>query len=40
MLGKILIFGEQLLALKEDGTGMFIWDLASRRMLTGYSYGK
>ena len=29
-LSKILIFGEQLLALKEDGTGLIIWNLVSR----------
>lgn len=28
-LGKILIFGEQILALKQDGTGMFIWNIKS-----------
>ena len=29
VLGQILIFGGQLVALKEDGTGMFIWDMES-----------
>lgn len=25
-----MIFGEQLLGLREDGTGLYIWNLASR----------
>jgi U3 small nucleolar RNA-associated protein 21 len=32
-LAKILIFGDQLLALKEDGTGLFVWDVTSRELL-------
>lgn len=28
-LGQILIFGDQILALKHDGTGMFVWNIAS-----------
>jgi U3 small nucleolar RNA-associated protein 21 len=28
-LGKLLLFGEQIIALKLDGTGMFIWNTAS-----------
>lgn len=27
VLGQILIFGGQLVALKEDGTRMYIWDV-------------
>ncbi len=26
-LGQIMIFGEQLLALKEDGTGLIVWSI-------------
>jgi hypothetical protein len=26
-IGKIMIFGDQLLGLKEDGSGSMIWDL-------------
>ncbi|KAK4689525.1 hypothetical protein P7C73_g546, partial [Tremellales sp. Uapishka_1] len=33
LLGKILVFGEQLLALKEDGTGLLVWDISSRELL-------
>lgn len=28
-----MIFGEQMIALKEDGKGMYIWGLASRSKL-------
>ncbi|WRT67784.1 uncharacterized protein IL334_004758 [Kwoniella shivajii] len=31
-LGKMLIFGDELLILKEDGTGMFIYDLPTRQL--------
>ena len=31
-LGKIMIFGEQLIALKNDGTGMFVWNIASAEL--------
>lgn len=31
-LGKIIIFGEQLLALKQDGTGMFIWNMKTSEL--------
>lgn len=30
-LSKILLFGDQLLALKEDGTGLLIWNIESKR---------
>jgi hypothetical protein len=26
-LSQIMIFGEQLLALKEDGTGLIVWSI-------------
>lgn len=28
-LGNLLIFGEQIVALKHDGTGMCVWNMAS-----------
>lgn len=28
-LGQILIFGDQILALQHDGSGMFVWNIAS-----------
>ncbi|KAL1412861.1 rRNA-processing protein utp21 [Vanrija albida] len=31
-VGKILIFGEQLVALKHDGTGLFVWNIASTEL--------
>lgn len=31
-LGKIMIFGEQIIALKYDGTGMFVWNIASTEL--------
>ncbi|OCF43580.1 U3 small nucleolar RNA-associated protein 21 [Kwoniella heveanensis CBS 569] len=31
-LGKILIFGDELLVLKEDGTGMLVYDLSSKQL--------
>ncbi|KAK8858577.1 hypothetical protein IAR55_002806 [Kwoniella newhampshirensis] len=31
-LGKMLIFGDELLVLKEDGTGMVIYDLPTRQL--------
>lgn len=31
-LGKIMIFGEQILALKYDGSGMFVWNIASAEL--------
>lgn len=32
-LGQMLIFGDDFLVLKKDGTGMFVFDLATRRRL-------
>lgn len=31
-MGQILIFGDQILALKADGSGMFIWNIASTEL--------
>ncbi|WVR06365.1 hypothetical protein IAU60_003396 [Kwoniella sp. DSM 27419] len=31
-MGKIMIFGDELLVLKEDGTGMLVFDLSSRQL--------
>ncbi len=31
-LGQILLFGEQLLALKADGSGLFVWNLTSTEL--------
>lgn len=31
-LGQIMIFGEQIIALKSDGTGMFVWNIASTEL--------
>ncbi|ODO10103.1 hypothetical protein I350_02331 [Cryptococcus amylolentus CBS 6273] len=32
ILGKMLIFGEDFLVLKNDGTGLFVYDLAARHL--------
>ena len=34
-LGQILLFGEQLLALKENGRGLLIWDAHTRGTIHG-----
>lgn len=38
--GHILIFGDDLLALKKDGTGMFVFDLATWRTLSCMSQAR
>ncbi|WVO12563.1 hypothetical protein L204_100167 [Cryptococcus depauperatus] len=39
-LGKILIFGEDFLVLKEDGTGMFVFELATRHLKNTITFHK
>ncbi|OXG26744.1 U3 small nucleolar RNA-associated protein 21 [Cryptococcus neoformans Ze90-1] len=36
--GQILIFGDDLLVLKKDGTGMFVFDLATRHLRNQISF--
>lgn len=39
-LGQILIFGDDFLVLKKDGSGMFVFDLATRRTLSCMSQAR